>query len=73
MASELKQWQDARDPINVARGLILASYPGSEAEMKQLEQRADEEVEAAVKYADESPVPTYEDLINNVYVGRSDF
>ncbi|MFN8528356.1 MAG: thiamine pyrophosphate-dependent enzyme [Anaerolineae bacterium] len=73
LASELKQWQDARDPINVVRGLIQASYPGSEAELKQLEQRADEEVEASVKYAEESPVPTYEDLINNVYVGRSDY
>ncbi len=71
LASELKQWQDARDPINVLRGIINASYPGAEAELKALEDRADGVVEESVKFADESPVPTYEDLISNVYVGRS--
>ncbi|MDX2161954.1 MAG: thiamine pyrophosphate-dependent enzyme [bacterium] len=71
LAQELKTWQDARDPINVLRGIILSSYHDAETDMKALETRADEEVEAAIKFADESPVPTYDDLINHVYVGRS--
>ena len=69
LLDELKTWQDARDPINVLRGVMLDSHPNATSEMAALEQKANEVVEDAIRYAEESPVPTYEDLINNVYVG----
>lgn len=68
LASELKEWQDDRDPINVLRKTILAQHKDAKAELVELEKKAAEVVEAAVKFAIESPVPTYEDLISNVYV-----
>jgi pyruvate dehydrogenase E1 component alpha subunit len=71
LAEELRTWQDARDPINVLRGIVLETYPDATQQMSALESKADEVVEDAVRYGEESPVPTYEDLINNVYVESS--
>ncbi len=71
LLNELKDWQDERDPINVLRGYILSGNSDAKQELVDLEQKANAVVEDAIKFADESPIPTYEDLINNIYVGYS--
>lgn len=64
---ELEQWAE-RDPINVLAKFLKANYEGIEPELERIHQEADQIVAEAVKFAEESPAPTYEDLINHVYV-----
>jgi pyruvate dehydrogenase E1 component alpha subunit len=71
LANELKEWQDERDPINVLRETILSQHKDAKSELIKLEEKATKVVEDAVKFAIESPIPTYEDLISNVYVENS--
>jgi TPP-dependent pyruvate/acetoin dehydrogenase alpha subunit len=37
-------------------------------ELEGVRERVEREVEDAIKFADESPIPTYEDLFTNIYV-----
>ncbi len=69
LVSELKVWQE-RDPILVLRSHLVEQFEGVESELEKRDQEAAAIVEAAVKFAEESPAPTFEDLIANVYVGR---
>ncbi len=71
LVQELKTFQDERDPINVLRGIVLESYADATKDMQALENKANGVVEDAIKFAEESPIPTYEDLINNVYVNTT--
>ena len=67
LKSELDEWHD-KDPITVLRGHLKANYDGIEPELEQLEQDAAKVVAGAVEYGENSPAPTYEDLVSNVYV-----
>ncbi|MDZ4767233.1 MAG: thiamine pyrophosphate-dependent enzyme [Chloroflexota bacterium] len=69
MVSELKTWSE-RDPLHVLRDQLVAQFSGIEGELDQIEKDAAAAVQEAVKFAEDSPAPTYEDLINNVYIGR---
>ncbi len=64
---ELKKWHE-QDPISVLRRIILDVDKDAGAEMKRIEAEADQQVDEAVEYAENSPMPDYEDLISNVYV-----
>ena len=64
---ELDEWYD-KDPINVLRKYLAANYDGIDKELERIDEEADKIVAEAVQYAEDSPVPTYEDLINNIYV-----
>ena len=64
---ELEQWA-GRDPITVARELITSRFKNTEPELAEIEAEAKVAVAEAVEYADNSPMPTYEDLIANIYV-----
>jgi pyruvate dehydrogenase E1 component alpha subunit len=64
---EMEKWQD-RDPITVLRDIICNKYKEIGPELDKLEQKAIGIVEESVKFADESPEPTYEDLVRNIYV-----
>jgi pyruvate dehydrogenase E1 component alpha subunit len=70
MVSELQTWQ-ARDPIHVLRDTILEAFGEAAADLTRLEAEAVQIVDEAVQFALESPAPDYNDLINNVYVGRA--
>ncbi|MBK8022731.1 MAG: pyruvate dehydrogenase (acetyl-transferring) E1 component subunit alpha [Chloroflexi bacterium] len=65
---ELEDWQSNKDPINILKDHLLAGFEGVEAELKKIEAEAQETVEESVRFAEESPAPTYEDLINNITV-----
>lgn len=64
---ELSEWQE-RDPITVLRDHLTKKYKNIEPELEKLDAQAKAVVDEAVKYAEESEAPGYEDLIRNVYV-----
>lgn len=66
-ADELTAWQ-GNDPITVARRLISSKHRNMVPEFERLEQEAKVVVAEAVRYAEESPMPGYEDLIRHIYV-----
>ncbi len=65
---ELQEWSMNKDPIHILRLELAARYKNIEPELEKIEQAADAQVEESVQFALESPAPTYEDLISNVYV-----
>ena len=64
---ELDEWHH-KDPITVLRSYLTANYDGIASELEQIDEQADQIVAEAVEFAENSPAPTYEDLISNVYV-----
>lgn len=67
LKSELEIWQ-RRDPIVVLRDQLTKRFKNIGAELERIEKEADRIVAESVEFADQSPDPTYEDLISNVYV-----
>jgi pyruvate dehydrogenase E1 component alpha subunit len=68
MKAELEQWR-MRDPIESLRRQIVAAHKDAEPAMAELDARAKAIVAESVEFAAGSPVPDYNDLINNIYVG----
>lgn len=64
---ELSQWE-ARDPIDVTREMLTGRFKNVEPELDRIDEEVKVIVDKSVEYADNSPMPTYEDLISNVYV-----
>lgn len=67
-AEELEDYKENKDPITLLRRHMTENYKNIEPELNKLHDRALETVEEAVDFALNSPDPTYEDLISNVYV-----
>ncbi len=65
---ELKDYMENKDPISLLKNHLVENYKNIEPELKKLEDEADKTVAEAVDFALNSPDPTYEDLISNVYV-----
>jgi pyruvate dehydrogenase E1 component alpha subunit len=70
LADELQEWIDNKDPINILHHTLVSKYKNIEPELLEIEKETAKIVEESVEYAVNSPDPTYEDLIANVYVGR---
>lgn len=68
LKDELDEWVMNKDPITLLRNEILKAHPKSEKELEQIEAEQVKTVEEAVQFALNSPDPTYEDLIRNIYV-----
>jgi pyruvate dehydrogenase E1 component alpha subunit len=68
LKEELEDWVANKDPINLLRNYMVKAYPGIEPELEVIEKDQIRIVEEAVQYALNSPDPTFEDLVNNVYV-----
>ncbi len=67
LKTELEAWHQ-KDPITVLHDYLTANYDGIEPELERLQQGADQTVAEAVEFAENSPAPTYDDLISNLYV-----
>lgn len=65
---ELKEYMENKDPIYLLHRHLVDKYKNIEPELKKIEDEVDKVVEDAVEFALNSPDPTYEDLISNVYV-----
>lgn len=63
---EMKAYQE-RDPIQRLRNYLCEVYKDIEPELQAADERVEEEVAEAVRFADESPAPNYDDLVRNVY------
>ncbi len=65
-----EMWEDfkARDPIGRFRQRVLDRKLATEAELGEIDARIQQQVEDAVKFAEDSPYPAPEDCLTDVYV-----
>lgn len=63
---EVAEWMK-RDPIRILAQRIYELGAGNEAQLKAIDEEAKQEVTAAVKFADESPLPDPATLFDDVY------
>ena len=61
-----------RDPIVHVRGIILENKWNTEEELKSIEKEVKAQVEEAIKFAEESPLPDASELYEDVYM-QSDY
>jgi TPP-dependent pyruvate/acetoin dehydrogenase alpha subunit len=66
---EVDEWEK-KDPVRRLRAKLLETRSMSESELQEIDRRAKEEIEAAEKFAKESPYPTVDELLQDVYVER---
>lgn len=63
---EIAEWK-AKDPIQRMRAYLLENKVCSESETKAIEQRAQKTIEDAVKFAENSPHPSIDTIMDDVY------
>jgi pyruvate dehydrogenase E1 component alpha subunit len=56
-----------RDPLTVMAERLRDLYPNFETTNQEIEAEVKNAVDEAVRFAEESPIPTADDLVNNVY------
>jgi pyruvate dehydrogenase E1 component alpha subunit len=64
---EIENYKKNHDPIHVFRSKLVAEGVLNDELIESINQRAKEEVEASVKFAEESPAPTIADISTDVY------
>jgi pyruvate dehydrogenase E1 component alpha subunit len=64
---EERIWQE-RDPIKNLRNRVLTDNRGAAQRLDKIEQEVDDIIDDAVKFADESPEPSLDELGKYVYV-----
>jgi pyruvate dehydrogenase E1 component alpha subunit len=68
-SKEVRRWQED-DPIGVFRKHLLETKAATAEALDAEEQRAEEEIEEAVRFAEESPEPTMDMVVSGVYAGE---
>jgi pyruvate dehydrogenase E1 component alpha subunit len=68
LKEELEEWVQNKDPITLLRDKIVKANAGIEPELEKIEAEQVKIVDESVEFALNSPDPTYEDLIRNVYI-----
>jgi pyruvate dehydrogenase E1 component alpha subunit len=66
---EITEWRE-NDPIGIFRKHLLGIKGVGEKTLESEEARAEEKVEAAIRFAEESPEPSLETLLGMVYAGE---
>ncbi|MFC7337385.1 pyruvate dehydrogenase (acetyl-transferring) E1 component subunit alpha [Haloferula chungangensis] len=64
---EIQSYKDNHDPINLWRQKLIAEGVLTEDSAKEIDDAAKEEAAASVKFAEESPAPTIESIMDDVY------
>lgn len=64
---EVEKWQED-DPIGILERHLLENEMADQETLEKLDQEAQETVNAAVTFAEESPLPEPEELYSNIYV-----
>lgn len=64
---EVGKWQE-NDPIGIFRNYLLESKVANEKSLNAEELGVEEEVQEAIKFAEMSPEPEWQDLIDTIYV-----
>ncbi|MGB6423483.1 MAG: pyruvate dehydrogenase (acetyl-transferring) E1 component subunit alpha [Anaerolineales bacterium] len=68
-ADEIQKWQE-NDPIGILRNVLIGEKIVTEAELDVIDAQVEDEVQAAVQFAESSPDPEPEALFENVYAGE---
>ena len=68
-ADEIKKWQE-NDPIGILRDVLIDKKIVTETELDAIDAQVEDEVQAAVQFAESSPDPEPEALFENVYAGE---
>jgi pyruvate dehydrogenase E1 component alpha subunit len=63
---EVEEWL-RKDPIKRLRDKLIQTDISMEAELQEIEKRVSNEIEDAVKFAVESPYPTPEEALEDIY------
>jgi pyruvate dehydrogenase E1 component alpha subunit len=64
---EVGKWQE-NDPIGIYRNLLLKNKVADEKTLNAEELSVEEEVQEAIEFAESSPDPEWQDLIDSIYV-----
>jgi pyruvate dehydrogenase E1 component alpha subunit len=65
---EIEEWHDQRDPIaRFGRKLVERGVIGSQQELDEIRERADQQVNEAVEFAEQSEPPALDSLARHVY------
>lgn len=64
---EIQNYKDNHDPINVFRNKLLADGTLNDEMVEKINQQTKEETAAAVKFAEDSPAPTIDEIAEDVY------
>ena len=68
-SDEIKRWQE-NDPIGILRNVLIDEKIVTETELDAIDAQVEDEVQAAVQFAESSPDPEPEALFENVYAGE---
>lgn len=66
-SDEVKKYQE-NDPIGIYRATLIKEKIASEKDLDSIDKQVEDEVQAAVQFAESSPEPAMEELFRNVYV-----
>jgi pyruvate dehydrogenase E1 component alpha subunit len=66
-SDEVKKYQE-NDPIGIYRAALIKDKIASEKDLDSIDKQVEDEVQAAVQFAESSPEPAMEELFTNVYV-----
>lgn len=67
---EVEEYKD-QDPIHKVKKSILEHKFATEAELKAIDDKINEIVEASVKFAEESPLPDASEVLKDVYIDQN--
>jgi pyruvate dehydrogenase E1 component alpha subunit len=66
-SEEVKKYQE-NDPIGIYRAHLIKENIATEKELDAIDDQVEEEVQAAIQFAESSPEPALEELFTDVYV-----
>ena len=64
---ELDKWRDEKDPIATLQAHLLETHSMSEKDLVTIDEEVTKEVDEAVKFSDDSPLPALDTLFNHIY------
>jgi len=64
---EVEEYKE-RDPIEHCRKVLLENFKLKEAEIEVIDERVKAEVEECVRFSEESPWPSNDELLKDVYI-----
>ena len=69
---ELDKWRDEKDPIATLQKHLLSEFDVTEAELIAIDEAIMKEVDEAVKFSDESPLPALDTLFDHIYPSNAE-
>lgn len=64
---EIEWWKNNKDPIKIFEDVLLKKGIATKEELEKMWEKARKEIEEAVKFAEESPWPTKEAVVEDVF------